>query len=350
MSCKLSPTGISSLIGNVDKLHSFNIDFTNPHLNKKVLNFNFVNKEHSQLEENDIDFIEKTKDVAYVWTDFHRPVSMEILGSVKSSCVRQVEKLATIHVLPGSVRELKEAERNESVSTVCFSLHQFKITESKMNFTDPPLDYFPVGEDLHCITPCNYPSGIWLNFTYEGSLGKFNQSMIIGLNPKLVIRHKLLLLLRNVQSLEAITRFVQVKLKNKNATFVQRHTFELPGPPTDVWFSQKLFFGHSNSDTKDRTDVILFESENEFSPETQTFASESCNDNYRQKDGLFSVATNWQRNEMLKPLDYICCHRESVWLSRVVHTWDCYHCPFQIAKSYHQEGLPSTAVFGLQKR
>lgn len=389
VSCELlSRTEITSLIGNVDKLYSFNIDLTNPHLLKKSPYFYLMDIQRYQFTSNEIEFLNKTKKMAFVWENFHRPISLEILGSaestwqgimfvfceipmgseVPSNCsapgknpksppfmttvnVRQVEKFATIHVLP--VHQPKEIGRNESASTVCFSFDQFNVTQIRLALTQPALEYFPDGKELHCITPLNYPSNIRLNFDYDGPLGKFNQSMVIELNPKLVIRHQLFMLLRNVRSLEDLTRFVQVELENGNASLVNRRTFDLPNSPTGVWFYyQKLFFGQSNLNTTDRTEMVMFDSEQEFSEKTHMFAAESCNDHYRQKDGLFSVATNKQRTEMLRLLQSdFGCLRRSIWSSwEMVSAWTCYHCPLLITHGTQVEEPPPQAIFDLQKR
>ena len=235
--------------------------------------------------------------------NFSRPLTIDLYylaGRNLFKTRQRVDSLARVLVIPGSIRQLEEDEEGRkldesskefrSTQTLCFWFPKFKVKESKFNSN---VEHAQT-ENLHCLSLAN-DTGLMLNLDYNGPQGNFKKSIQLVWNPKLNVTYTLVMYLNNVRSLEDLTRFVQVELKNPTAKLVERHqeVVREPCEPSEA-YSPNLseHFPSSlegcNSSTFKARETVVFESKLPFSNETDQFASEACN-GWEEKNGLFNV-------------------------------------------------------------
>lgn len=286
----------SLLLSNETQTFKFNVRFTYD----PVTPFYLVSLDKNGLSPSlkaKADILRKKDVLNYVIANFSRPVSMEILLPVKPhdlNYLQRVDRLATVLLIPGSIRQLEEVEGlklNESTKelkstqTACFWFHKFKVNESKINEI---LEYAKASaENLHCISLPNEDSGLKLSFDYKG----IRRSIQIFPNLKTIATFELVMMLKNVQSMENVTRYVQEELKNPTAKLTKRHQEKIvPCVPYHPWFYERYLFGRNATECKpnDREETMVFESDSPFSNETEWFAYDAC-DGWEEKNGLFGV-------------------------------------------------------------
>lgn len=286
----------SLLLSNETQSFRFNVRFTEDPESQFDLVL-FDQKELSPSQKAKADLLRARDRLNYFITDFSRPVSMEILYPVGSlDYLQQVDRLGTILLFPGSIRELEEegAKLNESskepktTQTVCFWSNKFKVNERKI---DAISDYASA-EDLHCVSLPNKDSGLKLNLKFPKiqnfqSSQSLERSIQIVLNPKTIATYELVMKLNYLRSVEDAFRFVQDELKNPTANFVQLEEKGVRPRLCMPWFYEKLFGRYlTGCKTNDRPITIVFGSNSSFSNETMRFASETCN-GWEEKNGLF---------------------------------------------------------------
>ena len=211
-------------------------------------------------------------------------------------------------MVPGSIHQLEEEEDRKlnesfkdprSIQTLCFWFHQFKVNESKINAT---IDYARVSaENLHCISLPTNESGLVLNFDlktpFVGGFQNQFKSVKIVLNPKRIVTYELRMDLKSLQSVEELTRFVQVELKNPTAKLVE-HRQEVQDSCALIRASYhypkyypKFLRPSFEACEKWEETVIIFKSELPFSNETRQFVSDACGTKgWKEKNGIFTVS------------------------------------------------------------
>ena len=237
----------------------------------------------------------------YVIANFSRTVSIDLFFSVgrtfETNSLQPVDRLARVLIVPGSIHQLEDEDRDpklnesskdpRSTQTFCFWFDQFKVNESKTNSI---LDYARTSEEnLHCLSLPANDSGLMLNFEYLGSLGNFRGSIQLVWNPKTIATHELSMELKNLRSLEELTRFVQVDLKNPTAKLVEHRQREVLNPcaPSGAWYYYQKIFPKT---CQEKEETVVFKSEIPFSNETMNFRSEACKpEEWKEKHGLFTV-------------------------------------------------------------
>ena len=245
-----------------------------------------------------------------VIANFSRTVSIDLFFPVGYTSIynlNPVDRLARVLVVPGSIRQLEEDKEDRklesskdprSTHTLCFWFHQFKVKERKTNSI---LDYARASsENLHCFSLVD-DTGLMLNFDYKGALGEFQKSIQLVWNPKMIGTYQLSMTLKNLRSLEELTRFVQVELQNPTAKLVKHHQEVLnPCEPSGAWYYFQKIFPRSFKTCDQRDEIVVFQSEIPFSNETMNFRLEACKSHgWKEKNGLFSVVIKfgWDDND-----------------------------------------------------
>lgn len=241
-----------------------------------------LNKEELRSKQKEhLDLLEKDNDT-YVAVDFFRPLAIEMIFSCKHKHTKLTESISLF--LP---------RRNEAYPTL--------VRFNGLNFVGARIS--PGSEPFWQMTNQTLRMGplrSWANLEFElldvaCTYEKYRfynarktKSIHIVLSSNFPVprpSYRLVMVLDTVESIDSLTRFVQLDLNNPTARFVEEHVLR------SVSWKKHI-------ETITHLKVVKFESESPFSNKTLQFIQDSCRSSYSWT-GLFDVTDRKVANEIL---------------------------------------------------
>lgn len=237
-------------------------------LNSSLILFN--NEDLQSKPKVDLNLIEKDYKT-YVATNFSRPLAIEIKLNCPGREPNEIISLL-LHRSHGTYSALVHFNGLNFIEAQTSSDSEHLLERHGETLRIDPL---PSGASLEFELP-----GIACSYTYAP-----NRIRIISIPEFPAPHYQLVMLLDTVESLDSLTRFVQLELNNPTAKFVEDHLL------TSVSRRENL-------EETTSWHAVEFESETPFSNETLQFIEDSCRSPYRW-DGLFDVTDRETLNKML---------------------------------------------------